>query len=167
MECPGEHSSSAAHTTLSLEGAINSVMPRIMTLWGAGVSRLAERAPNVDLGSQDCDSWGRDIIIQHPYPMACFRTRTQLLSRSKGSVDKRKYKRIGFSIPLLWLVVLRGRIHMNLSSNYSLQLYSHDLDLEGVCLRIYKRQNPETRKEMGPSTTLPNAIPPVPIPTYK
>lgn len=143
----------AAHLALSQEVAINSVMLRTMTLWGAGMRGLAGRALKVDLVSQDCDSSQRGIILYHPHPLAC--SGSQLLSRSKSSVGKRKYNRMSFSTTLLWLVISGGSTHTNLTGNCSLQFYSHNQGLEGVCLRIYRRQNPETRKEMIPFTILP------------
>lgn len=59
-----------------------------------------------------------------------------------------------------------GKIHINLGSNCSLQFYLHHRGLEAVRLRTHRRQNLKTRKETGPSTTLPHPIPTLPVYKY-
>lgn len=123
----------------------STLMLRTMTLWGAGLMGLAERALKVDLGSQDCWQLGERVLFSTIHILwHALRTRSQLLSESKGSVGK-SIREWALALTCSDLLFLVGRSHTNLNGNSLLHFYSHDQGLEDVCLRTHRMQNLETR----------------------
>lgn len=157
MKCPGKDPALQLPTlSPPWEVAINSVMKRSMTLWDAGVRQQAGRALKVDLGSQDYYSWG-SAVFSTDHLLWCVPELGISFSVGARAVLARSIREWASAVPCSDCLFLRGRIHTNLSRKHALQFYSHDQGLEGMCLKTYRRQNPESR--MG-NESLPHPPPP-------